>query len=482
MWFLAVLLFVVVPGHLQDPSKLVTLTGRAVNSEDGSGVPRGTISIFGRFDGVYNLRIKEGRFSGELPAADGYRLQIWAPGFAEYQLNNVSVYPGMEPLLLKLLPTRAVTGRVADPEGKGIPKVSVGLALDPDGRKVPMGVITNEEGFFRMDFASEPKVFYLVTEKGGYEPVPPVPFEYPAHGDIVIVLTPLSYQEIGSIVGVATMGGTPLEGFEVDLTRSGIMAYQRCQIDSSGEFHFLDLNPGEYKLGLRRNDRNHTKLEGRTVNVTPGEPIRVVFDLPQGETVSGVVVNLAGEPLLNSSVSLDAGTTESEPLADTPAEWEAMRRRGLRKLVSYHSTTDKDGRFDLLGVEPGPYRLRVASRSYLVLTMSVEVPTDALRIVLEPGLSLRGVLVDQDGQVVTSFHYSMDALMPSDGGGGSGPVASAQGLFLIQGLRPTLYSFEVYLDDGRAAKCTIDLSLGENILFQMPGKEGDELAVRYEKP
>ncbi len=481
MWLLLVFLLQTPQTLATEPAKSVTLTGAAVNAEDGSGVPRGTLSLFGVAGGVYNLRIKEGKFSGEIPAGDGYRLQTWAPGFAEFRLNNVSVYPGMAPLKLTFLPTRPVTGQVVDEQGRGIPQARVGLAFDAEGTPIRMGVMANEEGLFRMDFASDPRVFYLVVSKGGYQSPAPIPFDYPTQDALVIELRAKPVAEIGSIVGVATMGGKPLQGLDLDLTRPDGLEYQRSEIDSEGGFHFPKLNPGEYSLRLLRRDRNHTELATRDVTVSAGGPTRVEFALAAGVEVSGVVSDTTGRPVRNAVLTLDAGMTESRPLADTPAEREALRRRSLREPVSHNAISDDEGRFDFVAVEPGSYRLSVHSRPYLDQEMSVEVPWDENpRVVLERGLSMRAVLLDRDGQVIKSFHYSIGRAS-GEGRGESGPVVSGQGLFVVSGLRPAIYSFSVYLPDGRAAEGFIDLGLGEDVVLRMPSNDGDELTIRYKK-
>lgn len=133
------------------------------------------------------------------------------------------------------------------------------------------------------------------------------------------------------------------------------LAYQLAT--ASGEFEFTALPPGEYYVAASAAPEEtensgwstfrHTYFPGtaflsraQLVVLNAGDSKRVEFALVAARTfrVSGVVHDMAGRPLANAQVTLEA---------DTPPRWLAGSGR-----------TSADGTFAFGGLQPGAYRVR----------------------------------------------------------------------------------------------------------------------------
>jgi protocatechuate 3,4-dioxygenase beta subunit len=155
--------------------------------------------------------------------------------------------------------------------------------------------------------------------------------------------------------------------------------------------------------------------------------VLVGVQAPAGETASvrGRVVDaMTGDPIGRAVVELTpAAASRNIPIG------------AVAVMTDGAVTTDADGVFDLTGVEPGPYRLRVSRNGF------VSVPADGdadaavldlvsgqvleLPVVLEPAAVISGRIYGDQGSLLPRIEVEAFRLPAGDGPSSSLPIASA---------------------------------------------------------
>ena len=468
---------------VQPLPKNIIVRGEVLSLENGAPVARGSMVFLRAGQRHLNVRVVDGKFESEMPAGEGYRLILRAPGFAEIRRNSLGVYPDMQPLTFRLKPLLPIQGLIVDAEGKGIAQARVAFALDPEGKEVLLSVSSREDGSFGMGVANGPGEYFLRIFHSLYQDPEAVSFSLPLTGDLTIELKARDRGELGSISGELRLPGESTQaGARILLVGSGHPDYRTVEVNELGEFYFDDVVPGRYSVELMKSDLFNIHETRKRVDVVAGENARVLIAFAASESVLGLVVNRSGDPIKNVRVSLESGYSETYALAQTQEEILAMERRAKRPLAHHSTQTDDEGAFRFAAVEAGPYLLRARpldGSNYPEKLQSIEIPIpDRLVVELEEGVTLRAVLLDHDGNVISRFSFGY-SLFEAAGSGNSMNVSSVDGLFVVPGLRQATYDIRVHLFDGRKANAYLDLNRGSNISLQMPKAPDGELLVTY---
>jgi Carboxypeptidase regulatory-like domain len=206
------------------------------------------------------------------------------------------------------------------------------------------------------------------------------------------------------------------------------------------------------------------------------------FRLPRAKPFGGRVVDARGKPiagarlelmLLPSAVDLD-GT---------------MDRLRLSIPVTLRARTDKDGAYAFRNIPPdaGPknlaYRLSVAHPKFLARTKTYaqnELLGDGWEITLEPGSTVRGVVVDDSGKPVAGAEVT--APLDEQQGIMSAPTTDAQGRFRLDNLpagaahllirSPTHLPTKVYCKAELGEPAELKITVVEGLYFE--GKTVDD--------
>ena len=458
--------------HLAVPpawQTVVLVQGSVGAAESQEPVPGGTVTLTrGGESKPWNARLQDGHFAIEVPAGEGYRINLWAPGFHRFRSRDLTVYDGMPPLDIRLRRMLQLEGQVVDRHGNPVQGANISLFSDGE----PQGsVMTTPDGRFRMvptlpEGIHEIRVTHLL-----FDDAEAFEIGYPPEAHVEIVLYPRGRDQAGWILGVVKGPGSQiLPDVVIRLSAGASGPFQgTSRSDQNGRYSFDSLEPGPYALRFSHQAYSNSTGHSREVAVGPGEAVTVNFQFQGSESLAGVVIDDRSEALAGALVMLQT-MAESTARASDPTLVHGF----------YESTTDEQGMFEFRGIEPGPYELviRTLDRKFQERRVTVRIPEDnALVLDLEPGRTLQALIFDAKGEAVTEFGLSLRA---TSGEGGS----FAQHFELldrpaaVSGLQSAEYVVTISLADETSYSGLVDLGRGSSVALQIP-ESGEHLIVHY---
>lgn len=290
----------------------------------------------------------------------------------------------------------ALQVHVVDGSGRPVPNVRFGVEMPGDpgtsGRTMPMRTDPNGDavvpglraGTYRLhppaDHEAEP-----VSVRIGSGERREATLKLKASGAIDVV--------------VQNPGGEPVDGLQV-LARSTDESSQpvrreRARAMGDGHYFVGPLAKGDYRVWTEDgvNPLDATSSTVREVRVSEGAHTKIVLTLPPTTKLAGRVVSAEGAPMANVWVSASASSHEGE---------DARSRAGRSDK---RTLTDFEGLFQLDGLASGArFDLRAEDpEGAVAVTRDVLAGTQRLEIRLPETCSLRGVVVDSEGQPVTEY-------------------------------------------------------------------------------
>lgn len=396
--------------------------GRVFDGESGAGLPAQVVAVQQR--GIPGRALvvttnsdgPEGRFSLPLVAEETYSLSFWptdtrrAPAFyaefvaggaasGSYDDNSVALPEAGSLLLLE--------GWVVAGEGSATLGVEgVELRLLDGSRRVSSLARTDGEGQWQLWVPADVSSRSLTLEarptaENRLMPTVSqalVPAE--ASTPLVLDLGPLGAPVPFTGV-VADVAGVPVVDAKLFVTGSlgGGTFSATVSTDAAGRFD-EELRPGRYELVVVGPTAGSAGLlAGYTVDLDAETPL-VALNLPLRSLMSGTVLDAAGAPVANATMSLrrvgELGGEENPAL------------EGLG--WTFAAVTDIDGSFAQY-VDPGRYRVTIEPDSSTTrprLSALLEVGEDSLvhRFTLPPSRVVAGRIVRQDGQPVAGAAVS----------------------------------------------------------------------------
>ncbi|NVJ20760.1 carboxypeptidase regulatory-like domain-containing protein [Myxococcus sp. AM011] len=221
----------------------------------------------------------------------------------------------------------------------------------------------------------------------------------------------------GQVTGtVVSASGEPLWEVDLSLKADGTQTDSPSDTsDEQGRFGFRTVEPGRYTLTAAF-DIGGPHRASQVVEVRPGEPSTVTLRMDTGLTVSGIVVDEAGQPLPDAEV-------KALSQRDTYAALE-KQERGIRVDESVAST-DASGRFTVAHLLPGKSLVSVEKPGYVLRGDTGEegAPREKVvtagatdvRLVLRYQGGLRGRLRRPDGTPITRFTVNDTSFQDEDG-------------------------------------------------------------------
>ena len=199
------------------------------------------------------------------------------------------------------------------------------------------------------------------------------------------------------------------------------------------------------------------------VTVEPGKTARVDAELTPAVSVAGVVVDPDGNPVAGARVTLS-------PSQDEGGDGSVRIRRVSAAIGDdapgfiggpgvETQSSDQDGRFKLDGLKPGRYDLLATHRDWAAsdkttLTLEEGRPIDDIRVVLNVGGAVTGIVYAPDGEVAPGARVTLtERTDPTDEADvasrlidawSSGPqsqnaTADGDGRYEVRGLKPGAY-------------------------------------------
>jgi hypothetical protein len=329
------------------PAPAAPLTGRVegtVVGADGQPVPGATVAVVDR--GPPRAVEPDGRFVVPDLEAGTYAVVAAAPGHLPARADAVEVAAGAAARVALTLTVggHSVTGVVSDASGGPIEGATVTAA-----RREALGAgdmiaatLTDRDGRYRLTLA--PGSYVVSGEREDYVRATADLEVADLDRTLDLRLVPAGVVE-GVVKDVAS--GAPVAGAKVEASAArpgrfgGGRRSRPVTTDAGGRFRLTGLTPGAIALSAR------VDADGRQ---SP-EPTEVLLGI--GEQVTGVELWVEAAPYLAGRV-VDA---DGRPIADA----NVMAMGG----TSGESTqTDPDGRFRVLGLDPGAYQVFASHPRY----------------------------------------------------------------------------------------------------------------------
>ncbi len=287
--------------------------------------------------------------------------------------------PGNNELAIQLQSGGAIGGVVRSADGGPLSQATVwafatdsvdGLASFRRYARPAAQTTSDRNGQFRLT-GLEPNAYFIGAGATGFAengPAQAIEIDGNTVSGVDIVLTPG-----GSITG-AVVGLRTAELSQVAITATQNALWDTAKPDAEGNFTLENLTPGTWKVVARKGETFFGRTVERTVTLAGGSAEAFVeLRFTRGLRLSGQV-RVAGEPL-------PGGLLGIAPTDDEEFQW---------------SQTDHRGAFEMDGLEPGSYTLRIEQPGGGAENRSIDLEADleGLRIDLQPPGTLTGVVLD----------------------------------------------------------------------------------------
>ncbi|RKH31782.1 collagen binding domain-containing protein [Corallococcus sp. CA031C] len=347
-----------------------------------------------------------------------HRLAVQAAHHLDLPRDERPIDARMGPLDFTLKRAVSVEGILVDTEGSPLPGRQVSLRRGTVSRRdhgrEEETVTTDEAGGFVVDARREGEgaLFLeeddLVTEQ--------IEVRIPSR-DVRFVV-----RRGGEVSGtLLSAKGAPLEGIGVSLSSTGKLDIdgRYDTTDEQGRFTLRGIPSGHFMVEAAFQTDALEEITTQPVEVVEGETVDVTLRFPEGRTVSGIAVDPAGHPLEGVLVRA------SLPSEDIPS-WRQGRGFCGNSLPE-GVRTDKEGRFVLKHLSAPRYEVFVSREGHVFDPVRSQGGTAVkedwrigaeareLRLVLKPKARLRGRIVDEGGQPVTSFSVNGSEVTSTDG-------------------------------------------------------------------
>lgn len=332
---------------------------------------------------------------------------------------------------IKLTPESAIAGVVKDESGAVVAGASVTISGAAFFSRSSSD-ISDEQGRFRITRLKPGRFKPEATAASGYGMARDSVLL--GLGQVVegveVVIHSASYVE-GTVLIPGGNGKQPCVHASVELEDNAAGKNEWGNGDVHGVVRMRGVRPGHYKVTVQC--RGYQKLEVK-------EPL----DIVQGKDRTGLQWTVTDGASLVGTITQKGGA----PVVGARVLLQSKKPSGSMFEGNTNTRTDEFGHYQLRGVTPGAYSMRVASTTApspkipfdVELTLGTVVTKD---VVLDLGGTLRATVVDNDGQPVKGVDVQTRAMESVSGmmfffGGGGAPTG-ADGVVTKEGLAAGTY-------------------------------------------
>jgi protocatechuate 3,4-dioxygenase beta subunit len=379
-----------------DPELFLGQSGEAVSDEKGrfvlKGVPLGAVALLAthsdHLPDMGNLARLMGMFGG----MRGEKQQgVFPEGKTEIELDAY------------LTTAATVEGTVLDPKGEPVVGAEVTLAFSEGDQMglltffilgVERSTVSGPDGRFRLKQLDASKPVKLGARHRDFGPSPTLELDPAQTKDVVLKLVrPLSLEG-----RVLTVDGNAVAGARIVVKRKGGQGgmsprsnpfeqgtgeTRPALTDAKGAYVVRGAPAGELTVTA-----NHLRYADNSAQVTAAAgSVRVSVPdivLERGNVITGRVVGPDGEPLADASVRANL-TASAEPLTEVRPG--SQTQRGLRWA---RTRTDQDGKFELVGLLAGKFRVTANSSGLVRGQQEADTGGPPIELRLVEGASLEG--------------------------------------------------------------------------------------------
>lgn len=423
----------------------------SVLDASGLGLIEGATITVEQHDDVTTLTSKDGKAQLQGLPSGWHVIQAMAPGRATGRATVFHDASASSPTQVRMLlhPGAQAHGWVKDAEGNAIANATV-RALDvntalPGERGVMGETRTGPAGQWSMG-ALPTGTFRFAAEHDQFAPglSDPVSLDGqrpPAAVSIVL--------QAGAVLEgeVVERTGTPARFARVQLRPAGLgmdsSASHGAFTDTTGRFRIAGLPRARFRVEARSNRASAMPLD---VDLESGlANVRLRLDV-EG-SIAGVVVGADGGPVAGAQVVA---------IPEDRVERSALSASRSGRYAS--DLSDGHGRFRLMGLTQGRYRLRgslthstQASAFWLSTGMVASVGDEDVRLTLQSPGTLRGRVVRSDGTAPEQFSVTLSMSPPVE-------MQGTQGTFVLAAVPPGQHVLTV-LAQGLAPKTVEDIDI-----------------------
>jgi protocatechuate 3,4-dioxygenase beta subunit len=426
-----------------------------VRDDAGSPVAGARVTLRAPGNHQRALTDAQGQYRLEMVEVGTYSFEVDAPRYRDIREERRELTLGAGPVDFTLERAVSISGKIVDEQGRPVEgaRFTLTQSTEDSAHGAEDDIRTDEDGQFVLDVARAGS-WKVAIQHGQFFPQE-LSIQAPAE-DVRWVL-----RKGGVVEGSVTdEKGVPLEGARVSLWKSGdSWRFQHAvQTDDQGRFSLGGLRAGSYGIEAALSGDGVDRLASRTLELRDSERVEVPLRFEPGWGFSGLVVDEAGQPLSDVSVSLEANT-------ENPPPWSRGKRR--RYDPNNQLRTAGDGRFAFRHLWAGMYTVKASKWGYtfdpskavggerVEEKLQVRPGMGEVRLVLKTLARITGRVIGPDGAPIQRFEVD-ERFVDDESGAFAYPVVKSERktlLFKAPGMVQVERTVEV--------RAGVDLDLGE---------------------
>ncbi|HKS22214.1 MAG TPA: carboxypeptidase-like regulatory domain-containing protein, partial [Thermoanaerobaculia bacterium] len=350
---------------------------------------------------------------------------------------------------------REIHGRVVDRGGQPVAGARIGV--NTPASPYASSATSESDGTFTVSGLEDGR-YTVNAQKNGYVGASVDDVDSTASRDVTLTL------DRGATITGRVTGLAAEELAQVRVSASGHNASASAQTDASGDFTLTGIPDGTITLTAYRPGMPMRQSAPKSVEVVNGSAPPVEIDFSAGITIRGRVTR--------NGMALSGGNVYFAP-------------RNRAQLRPSFGMIAADGMYEVSGVEPGDYDVRVNAMGSGNDNVPYTVTGNAVFDIDLKGAPLRGVVLDSatSAPLPDARVSAMSAVTP--GGGGAQPprvwrnsVSDSDGRFALDGLPDGAYTLRVDREQYAPLSQTINVGGGSAAPMELRLVRGQEAAVR----